>query len=95
MNKAVEDRARAQCAIDLRLSGVRDARIPALVDRLWPVVAREMMGVMDAETLTEPADLLECQAIFRELARQYQDRQRQAEAGWPTAPWLRGLLQHA
>lgn len=69
MNTAVEDRARAQCALDAQMCGVPEAQIPALVDRLWPVVAREMMGVLDPQTLPEPADVAQREAEYQQLKR--------------------------
>jgi len=69
MNKAVEERARAQCALDAQICGVPEAQIPALVERLWPVVAREMMGVLDPQTLPEPADVAQREAEYRQLRR--------------------------
>ncbi len=69
MNTAVEDRARAQCALDAQ--DVRSTRgsDSALVDRLWPVVAREMMGVLDPQTLPEPADVAQREAEYQQLKR--------------------------
>ncbi|ADH88844.1 hypothetical protein Snov_1534 [Ancylobacter novellus DSM 506] len=69
MNNAVEERARAQCALDAQIYGVPEAQIPALVERLWPVVAREMMGVLDPETLPEPTDVAQREAEYRQLKR--------------------------
>lgn len=69
MNKAVEDRARAQCALDARIAGVAGRRIPGVVERLWPVAAREMMGVLDPEALAEPPDLAQREAEYRKMKR--------------------------
>ena len=69
MNNAVEERARAQCTLDAKVCGVPEAQIPALVDRLWPVVAREMMGVLDPQTLPELADVAQREAEYREMKR--------------------------
>lgn len=57
MTRSVEDRARAQCTVDAEIAAVPPADIPAVVDRLWPVAAREMMGVIDGQTLQEPSDI--------------------------------------
>lgn len=69
MNKAVEDRARAQCALDAEIAGVAERRIPGVVERLWPVAAREMMGVLDPEALAEPPDLAQREAEYRKMKR--------------------------
>lgn len=69
MNNAVEERARAQCALDAQICGVPEAQIPALVERLWPVVAREMMGVLDPQTLSEPADVAQREVEYQQLKR--------------------------
>lgn len=67
MNKAVEDRARAQCALDAEVAGVRRKDIIATVERFWPVVAAEMMGVRDDESLIQPPDMAERQAEYRKI----------------------------
>ncbi len=71
MNKAVEDRARAQCALDARMRGC-GRRLPGVVERLWPVAAREMMGVLDLEALAEPPDLAQREAEYRKIKRTLQ-----------------------
>ncbi|MGA0564463.1 hypothetical protein ACO2RV_18615 [Ancylobacter sp. VNQ12] len=67
MNKAVEYRARAQCALDAEVAGIPRKRIPEMVDRLWPVAAREMMGVLDPEAMVEPQDIAQREADYRKL----------------------------
>lgn len=67
MNNAVEDRARAQCALDAEVAGIRRKDIVATVERFWPVVAAEMMGVRDDATLIAPPDMEELQAAYRKI----------------------------
>lgn len=69
MSKEVESRARTQCAVDAEAAGIPRREIPAKVERLWPVAAREMMGVLDPQTLPEPADLAQREAEYRQLKR--------------------------
>lgn len=45
-----EKTARELCAIDLKHQGFSEDRIPALVDKFWPVIANEIrQGIADGE----------------------------------------------
>lgn len=67
MNTNIEVRARALCAADLA-ARVAPVDLDRVVDRLWPVVAREIQGnVMDSGADREPPDLAERIAEYERL----------------------------
>ncbi|GAB4072769.1 hypothetical protein KHC28_00885 [Ancylobacter sonchi] len=69
MTTNIEARARALCAADLRPS-VAAGDLEITVDRLWPVVAREIQGnVMDADATKEPRDIAMRVAEYQQLRR--------------------------
>lgn len=69
MTKNIEVRARALCAADLRPQ-VAASELDGMVDRLWPVVAREIQGnLLDAEADKDPPDLSRRIAEYRRLRR--------------------------
>lgn len=58
MTKNAEDRARAQCTIDVDNAQPPVENPPAVVERLWPVVALEIQeGVADSEANPLPNDM--------------------------------------
>lgn len=67
MVKDVERRARMLCASDAEQANVPATDIPPLVERLWPVAAREMMGVSDPHDLILPDDIEEREQEYRRL----------------------------
>ncbi|GLK72925.1 hypothetical protein KHC23_05740 [Ancylobacter dichloromethanicus] len=69
MVKDVERRARSLCAADAERANVPATDIPPLVERLWPVAAREMMGVADPYTLVLPEDIEAREQEYRRLRR--------------------------
>ncbi|MCB4770051.1 hypothetical protein LGR54_15645 [Ancylobacter sp. Lp-2] len=69
MSTNIEARARALCAADLRPS-VAAGDLEVAVDRLWPVVAREIQGdVMDRDAIKEPRDIAVRVVEYQRLRR--------------------------
>lgn len=62
--RQTEETARAICALDLKAKGFRDAEIPRLVDRFWPVLANEIRQGILVEGWPFVAD--EIMALTRE-----------------------------
>ncbi|WP_428030281.1 hypothetical protein [Ancylobacter sp.] len=69
MNRNVEERARALCAIDAHLAAVPPEEVPALVERLWPIVALEISGGVIEPDATPPPDLAQLAAEYERLKR--------------------------
>lgn len=65
--ETVERTARHMCALDLRLH-VEESRIPALVDRFWPVLANEIrQGILDGEWPYSAKEIEALTAEYRDL----------------------------
>lgn len=70
--KRTEEVARRMCAIDLRTHGVEADRIPAIVERFWPVLANEIRGGINVGEWPFTAD--EIHALAEEYRRMTQTR---------------------
>ena len=56
--------------MDLRQRGIRDARIPELVERFWPVVANEIrQGIFDSEGTLTAEDIATLTREYRALLK--------------------------
>ena len=56
--------------MDLRQRGIRDARIPELVERFWPVVANEIrQGIFDSEGTLSAEDIATLTREYRALLK--------------------------
>lgn len=70
MNRNMEERARALCALDIQSAHPEIEDLPALVDRLWPVVAIEIQnGIVDPDWQIDPADFAQRAEEYRRLRR--------------------------
>jgi len=70
MNRNMEDRARALCALDIQSAHPEIKDVPGVVDRLWPVVALEIQnGIVDPDWPIDAADLAQRAEEYRRLKR--------------------------
>lgn len=69
MNRNIEERARALCAVDARIAAVPNGQIPALVERLWPVAALEISGGLMEPGTPQVPDLPRLAAEYERLKR--------------------------
>ncbi len=66
--KRTEQTARAMCALDLRARGVAEEKLPALVERFWPVLANEIrQGIVDGEWPFEAAYIEALSSEYRKV----------------------------
>lgn len=69
MNRNIEERARALCAVDARMAAVPSSQIPALVERLWPIAALEISGGLLEPDAPQVPDLPRLAAEYERLKR--------------------------